>query len=269
MTADAITGAAAPPSRGAPPTEAAVRKPGWLRSNRDLLATPIIILVLVVLTALFAGSREFDSVAQRGLNPVFLWNSTVEHLVLTAESTLIVMVVAIPLGIVLSRDRLTWIQVPVITIGGFLQALPPLGVLILIGFGLGLNPTSAVLALALASLLPVLTNTVIGLRQVNPALIEAARGMGMSARRTLLRVELPLAVPVMVAGIRVALVLNVGTAALAVLIGGGGLGSPLISLYKLARFDAMAIVAIMIAILALLIDWLAGLAERLVAGRNV
>jgi osmoprotectant transport system permease protein len=72
----------------------------------------------------------------------------------------------------------------------------------------------------------VLTNTVVGLLQVDPALIEAARGMGMSAKQTLLRVEIPLAVPVMVAGIRVALVLNVGTATLATFIGAGASANP-------------------------------------------
>jgi osmoprotectant transport system permease protein len=141
-------------------------------------------------------------------------------------------------------------------------------VIILLAFGLGFGTTTAIIALVLASFLPVLTNTVVGLRQVDPALIEAARGMGMSARQTLWRVEIPLAVPVMVAGIRVALVLNVGTATLATFIGAGGLGEPISSMLKLGRPQAAFVVSAIVAAVALLIDWLAGVAERLVRGRT-
>ena len=91
--------------------------------------------------------------------------------------------------------------------------------------------------------------------------------MGMSARQTLLRVEIPLAVPVMVAGIRVALVLNVGTATLATFIGAGGLGEPISSMLYLGRPQAVFVTSAIVAALALLIDWLAGVAERLVSGR--
>ena len=89
----------------------------------------------------------------------------------------------------------------------------------------------------------------------------------MSAWQTLLRVEIPLAVPVMVAGIRVALVLNVGTATLATFIGAGGLGEPISSMLLLGRPQAAFVASVIVAALALLIDWLAGVAERLVSGR--
>ncbi|MGH3836499.1 MAG: ABC transporter permease subunit, partial [Pseudonocardiaceae bacterium] len=101
----------------------------------------------------------------------------------------------------------------------------------------------------------------------DPALIEAARGMGMSATRTLLKVELPLAMPVMVAGIRVALVLGVGTATLAGYVGAGGLGIPIDSALRLGRTEAAFAVSAIVAALALMIDWLAGLAQHLVSGR--
>jgi osmoprotectant transport system permease protein len=97
----------------------------------------------------------------------------------------------------------------VLAFGGFMQALAPFGVIIIMAFSpLGFGAPSAIVALVIASFLPVLTNTVVGLHQVDPSYIEAARGMGMSTGMTLRRVELPLAVPVMVAGIRVALVLE-------------------------------------------------------------
>jgi osmoprotectant transport system permease protein len=133
---------------------------------------------------------------------------------------------------------------------------------------LGFGAPSAIIALIIASFLPVLTNTIVGLRAVEPSYIEAARGMGMSAGMTLRRVELPLAVPVMVAGIRVALVLNVGTATLATFIGAGGLGTPLLSMLKLGRSEAAFAVAALVAALALFVDWLAAVAEQLVRGSS-
>ncbi|HWR46579.1 MAG TPA: ABC transporter permease, partial [Pseudonocardiaceae bacterium] len=159
------------------------------------------------------------------------------------------------------------IRTGTLAFGGFMQALPAYGVIILLAFLLGFGTTTAIIALVLASFLPVLTNTVVGLLQVDPALIEAARGMGMSARQTLLRVEIPLAVPVMVAGIRVALVLNVGTATLATFIGAGDLGEPISSMLYLGRGQAVLVTSAIVAAFALLIDWLAGVAERLVSGR--
>lgn len=270
MTADAITQDTAdhPARRAAPPSAGTPRKRGWLGRNRDLLVQPLLIVLLVVFVTIYALTRNFGQVELNAIAPEVLADATLDHLILVGWSTVIVVALAIPLGIGLSRDVFRKVQGPVITFGGFMQALPPLGVIFLIGFWLGLDRTSAVIALVLASFLPVFTNTVVGLRQVEPAMIEAARGMGMSAGRTLLRVELPLAIPVMVAGIRVALVLNVGTATLAVFIGGGGLGGPIFSMYQLARFEAMVVPAAVVTVLALLIDWLAGLAERFVAGRS-
>jgi ABC-type proline/glycine betaine transport system permease subunit len=227
----------------------------------------MIVVIGLGLVVLYTANQQLDSVEQRVLTPSYLWAKLVEHIWLTAMSTVLVIALALPLGIALSRPALRRIRTGTLAFGGFMQALPPYGVIILLAFWLGFGPTTAIIALVVASLLPVLTNTVVGLRQVDPALIEAARGMGMSARQTLLRVELPLAVPVMVAGIRIALVLNVGTATLATFIGGGGLGEPINSMLDLGRPRAVFIASAIVAALALLIDWLAGIAERLVSGR--
>lgn len=240
---------------------------GWIWRNRDVIVTPVIVVVGMALVLGYAWARELDSVEQRALNPEALWNRFLEHVWLAGVSTGLVIIVALPLGILLSRPAVGRIRAGVLAFGGFMQALPPYGVIILLAFGLGLDTTTAILALALASFLPVLTNTVVGLRQVDPALIEAARGMGMSARQTLWRVELPLAVPVMVAGIRVALVLNVGTATLATFIGAGGLGEPIDGMIRLGRPEAVFIASAIVAAMALLVDWLAGLAERLMRGQ--
>ena len=190
-----------------------------------------------------------------------------QHAYLVAISTVVVVLISIPLGVLLSRPAAGRVGNVVLAVGGFLQALPAFGVIILIAFSpLGFGAPSAIVALVIASFLPVLTNTVVGLRAVEPSFIEAARGMGMSAGMTLRQVELPLAVPVMVAGIRVALVLNVGTATLASYIGAGGLGVPITSMLKLGRTDAAFAVAALVTALAFFVDWLAAVAERLVRG---
>lgn len=236
---------------------------------RQLIAVPIIVAVGLGLVFLFLSRQTLDSVERRALAPDVVLDRLGEHLYLTAVSTVLVMVIAVPLGIVLSRRALRRVQPGVLAFTGFMQALPPFGVIILLAFSpLGFGANTAIVALVAASLLPVLTNTVVGLNQVDTALVEAARGVGMSARQTLWRIELPLAVPVMVAGVRVALVLNVGTATLATFIGAGGLGDIIDGMLKLGRPNGTLLAASLVAALALLIDWLAGLAEYAVARRG-
>jgi osmoprotectant transport system permease protein len=250
-----------------PAAAAPARPPSWIWRNRDLAATPVIVVVGLVLLLLYTARRQLDSVEQRALDPAYLWARFVEHIWLTVVSTGLVIVIALPLGIVLSRPAVPRLRAGTLAFGGFMQAMPPYGVIILLAFQFGFATTTAIIALVLASFLPVLTSTVIGLRQVDPAMIEAARGMGMSAWQTLLQVEIPLAVPVMVAGIRIALVLNVGTATLTTYVGAGSLGEPISSMLQLGRPQAVLVVSAIVAALALLIDWLAGVAERLVRGR--
>jgi ABC-type proline/glycine betaine transport system permease subunit len=256
LTADGRAAVAAP-----------TRTPGWIWRNRDLVVTPVIVVVGLALVLLYTAHRQLDSVEQRALAPSYLWAKFLEHIWLAAASTVLVIALALPLGIALSRPAVERFRTGTLAFGSFMQALPSYGVIILLAFLLKFGTTTAIIALVVASFLPVLTNTVVGLRQVDPALIEAARGMGMSARQTLARVEIPLAVPVMVAGIRVALVLNVGTATLATFIGAGGLGEPISSMLSLGRPQAVFVASAIVAALALLIDWLAGVAERLVSGR--
>lgn len=234
-----------------------------------LFGTPIIVAVGLGLVFAYLSTQTLDSVEQRALAPGVVLDRLGEHLYLTAASTVIVIAVAIPLGIGLSRPAMRGVQPAVLAFAGFMQALPAFGVIILLAFSpLGLGTNTAIVALVTASLLPVVTNTVVGLRQVDTALIEAARGVGMSARQTLFRVELPLAVPVMVAGVRVALVLNVGTATLATYIGAGGLGNIIDGMLRLGRPNATLLAAALVGALALLIDWLAGLVEYAVGRRS-
>lgn len=259
MTAAAgLTGSTTGPAGGGTP-----------RTAHRLWVTPLIVLVGLAAVAAYISTQTLDSVERRAINVDTISARMGEHLYLTAASTLIVIVLAIPLGIWLSRPALRRVQPFVLGLGGFLQALPPFGVIVLLAFSpLGLGPNAAIVALVIASFLPVVTNTVVGLRQVDPAMIEAARGVGMSTGQTLRRVELPLAVPIMVAGVRVALVLNVGTATLATYIGAGGLGNIIDGMLRLGRPNATLVAAALVAALALIIDWLAGVAEHLVRRRS-
>jgi osmoprotectant transport system permease protein len=230
-------------------------------------ATPTVIVVglLVALGSVYSG--HLDSLEQRALDPANVLGQLAQHLELTVFSTVLVLAVALPLGLLLSRPSLVAAARAVAAIGAFTQALPAFGVLILLGFW-RFGTLSAVIGLTLAAFLPILRNTIVGLADVDRELVETARGMGMSARQCLLRVEIPLAVPVVVAGVRVALVLNVGTATLASYIGAGGLGVLIEQALLLDRMSVLVVAGSLLAALALLVDWLAGLAERAVAART-
>ena len=240
----------------------------FIRENYDLLVYPVIIIVGLAIAFGSVFSQPLDDIEARILTPDSILTALQQHLVLAVLSTILVLVIALPVGILISRPGARRIQGTVLAIGGFGQALPPFGLIVLLAFLIGFGKFTAVIALALAAFLPVLRNTVVGLQQVDQALIEAARGMGMSARQTLFRVEIPLAVPVIIAGLRVALVLNVGTAALATYIAGGGLGDIVDQALKLSRFPVLVIGGSIIAALALAVDWLAGIVERVIIARS-
>lgn len=238
------------------------------QQHYDLVILPAIIILLLLLLFVYIQTRDLDTIEERVLAADNVAGLLRQHLWLAFLSTVLVLIIAVPLGILLSRRGARKAQGPVLAVGGFAQALPPFGVLLLMAFWLDFGVTTAVIGLTLAALLPVLRNTVIGLQQVDQSLIEAARGMGMSSRQTLFRVEIPLAVPVIVAGLRVALVLNVGTATLASYIGAGGLGELVQQALRLNRINVLLVAGAVIATVALLIDWLAGVVERIVVSRS-
>jgi osmoprotectant transport system permease protein len=199
------------------------------------------------------------------LNAQFLTDRLVRHLQLVGVSFAVVVALGVPVGIAMAKSG-RFVQVPVFLVANLGQAVPSVGILVLFYafFGLGLFPT--LLALIVYALLPVLRNTLVGLQGVDPAAVEAARGMGMTAWQSLLRVELPLASPVIFAGLRTALVLIVGTATLGNFVGGGGLGDVIAA--GINQSDRIVFVgAVMVATLALLADWALSLVERVVVPR--
>jgi osmoprotectant transport system permease protein len=149
------------------------------------------------------------------------------------------------------------------------QGLPSIGVLALLAIFFGLGFRYALVGLVAYAFLPVLRNTMVGLRQVESAVIEAGRGMGMSKNAVLFRIELPLAVPIMLAGIRTALVITIGTATLATFIGAGGLGALIETGISLNRTPVLVTGAVLTSVLALFVDWLAGVAEDILRPKGL
>jgi osmoprotectant transport system permease protein len=234
---------------------------GASTSWKGLLFQPIAILVVLAGFAVWLATADLTPTERTTLNPADILALTGQHLVLTLQSTVLVLVIGIPLGVVLTRGPLRRASPYVLAVANFGQAAPAVGLIVLLGAWLGLNSWSAVVALVLYAILPVLRNTMIGVQSVDDRLVEAGRGMGMSAFSVLLRVELPLAVPVMLSGIRTALVLLVGTASLATFIGAGGLGLLITTGVSLFLPKVLVSGALLVALLALSIDWLGRVVE--------
>lgn len=228
-----------------------------------ILLTGIPALVVVALGGWVAWrlTADLDDIEARQLAWGTLATLTWEHVQITLVSTVLVIFTAIPLGILMTRrgpSRAAPLVVGVANIG---QAAPAIGLVVLFAIWLGFSFWTGVLAFTLYGVLPVLRNTIVGLQGVDRTLVEAARGMGMSAVGVLLRVELPLAVPVIMAGVRTALVLVVGVAAFATFIDAGGLGALIQTGITLFRTSVLVSGGLLIALLALLVDWLGRVLE--------
>jgi osmoprotectant transport system permease protein len=200
------------------------------------------------------------------INASNLESETIQHVFLSGVSFAVVLAIGVPLGVLIAQAG-PIVRVPVFLIANLGQAIPGIGLLVLLFafFGLGVTPT--VIALVLYGLLPVLRNTVAGIQGVDPAAVDAARGMGMTRWQALMRVQFPLASPLVFAGLRTSLVLIIGTATLGNFIGGGGLGDVIASGINIS--DRIVFVgAVMVASLALLADWALSMVERVaVPGR--
>lgn len=250
----------------------AVERQGSVKDRSDrarLLFEPIAVILIVGAVVVWALSSDLNANERETLNLPTIATLTGQHILITLLVSILVVAIAVPLGIALTRpgfDKLAPVFLAIANLG---QAAPALGVIVLFFLWSGVEGLWAVvIPLVFYTLLPVLRNTMVGIQQVNPSLIDAGRGIGMSAAGVLWRVELPLAVPLILAGLRTALVLAVGTATLAFFVNGGGLGQLIDTGYKLQLNSVMYVGAALAIGLALLVDWLGGVAERWLAPKG-
>jgi osmoprotectant transport system permease protein len=189
-----------------------------------------------------------------------LLRHTGEHLVLVSLSLALAIVVALPLGVFAARRPRTG-QV-VLGVTGVLQTIPSLALLVFMIPLLGIGSAPAIAALFFYSLLPIVRNTCSGLRDIPGPLLESAEALGLPHRFRLLRIELPLAARSILAGIKTAAVINVGTATLGALVGAGGLGQPILTGIRRNDVGTILLGAVPAALLALLVQGLFELLER-------
>ncbi|CCU77759.1 hypothetical protein HSACCH_00143 [Halanaerobium saccharolyticum subsp. saccharolyticum DSM 6643] len=187
----------------------------------------------------------------------------IEHLQLVGLAVSAAIIIALPSGILLSRDIMKDYTGKIISVFNVAQGLPSLAIIALFLPLLGIGFIPAVTALTIYALLPIVRNTIAGINNVEDEIIEAARGMGMNSFQVLYKVELPLALPIIIAGIQTASVVTVGTAVISNLIGAGGLGQLIFT--GLVRFDTRKILlgSILSAIIAIIIDRLFDLLEKM------
>jgi osmoprotectant transport system permease protein len=232
-------------------------------------AAPALVAIALLGTWLWVSSLQLDSIELRTLNPAYISARIREHLVLTLVASALVALLAIPAGILVHRVRSRTFRAIVLALGNIGQATPAIGVVILLAIVWQTGFATALVALVAYSFLPVLRNTMIGLEQVSPDVKEAARGMGMTPGRVLRQIELPLASPTILAGLRTSLVFCVGVATVATFINAGGLGDMIVNGLKLQRFPVLLVGAVLVAAIAILIDWLAGIVEDIVRPRGL
>jgi osmoprotectant transport system permease protein len=241
-------------TEGAPKLTGAERLRLWIQ--------PALVVIVAAAVVFWAFDRELTATQQENINvgnvSALIW----QHLLITFAVTAIVLAIGVPLGMLVTRPGVEALRPVFVGIANIGQAAPAVGLLVLLflwtaktGFWIGVLP------IALYSLLPVLASTILGLDQVDRALIDAGRGQGMARSALLLRVELPLAVPYILAGLRTSLVIAVGTATLSFLVNAGGLGILIDTGYKLQDNVTLILGSVLAVCLALLVDWLGGLAE--------
>ncbi|RVW00744.1 ABC transporter permease [Rhodococcus xishaensis] len=230
---------------------------------------PILIVMLVAGTLIYTQVADLDSSEARSLDLSLILLNLRQHIQLVVVSTFLTIAIGVPLGVLLTRRGTRYLSAPILAVASAGQAVPSIGLLVLLAIVFGVGFKMAVVALVVYALLPVLRNTMVGIRQVDPAIVDAGRGMGMNSWEVLRAIELPLATPVMLAGIRVALILNVGVATLATYTNAGGLGSIIAAGIHLNRLPVLVVGSLLTIALALTVDWAASIAEQVLRPKGI
>ncbi|MGM0420660.1 MAG: ABC transporter permease [Bacillota bacterium] len=233
--------------------------------NLKFALVTAIIFALGGILIYYVLENPTDTMVERMLSTENIFRALRQHIVIVGVSMGGALLVGIPGGILLSRPRFYYIGKVFENVVNVGQTVPSLAILALFYTILGLGFNTAVFAIWLYSILPILRNTFAGITSISDNVIESARGMGMTNWRILKRIELPLAAPIIVTGIRTAIVINVGTAALATFIGAGGLGDLIVTGLSIRRNMIIVTGAGLSALLAILLDfWIGQLKIRLI-----
>lgn len=185
---------------------------------------------------------------------------TAQHMQLSFSGVLIAVIIGVALGIIITRVRS--IAGAVLTIADLIQTIPSLALLSILMIIFGIGDTTLVIALFLYSLLPIIRNTYVGVLSVDKSLVEAGTGMGMTKLQLLLKVEIPIALPIIFSGIRVALTTALGIATIGVLIGAGGLGGLIWRGVQMSNVPLILSGAIPVSLLAIAFDYLVSKLEK-------
>lgn len=185
---------------------------------------------------------------------------TIEHIIMVLTGLGLSLIVGIPLGVISAKnERLGKV---IITIASFIQVFPSIALLGILMIVLGLGFKTVVIGLFLYSLLPIIRNTYTGLKEVDPSISEAGQGVGMTSMQLLMKVQLPLAVPFLLAGVRVAAVIAIGVATLAPFVGGDGLGGDIMSGINSRNTNKIYSGAVVAALLSVFADWALGKTQQ-------
>lgn len=194
-------------------------------------------------------------------NGSYIWMQCWRHFLISIYGVLLAALVAIPIGIYIARRYK--LSVVIISLANIIQTIPSLALLSVLMVGLGLGPNTVIATVFLYSLLPILKNTVTAINEVDDSLLDVAKGMGMTKHQILTKVELPLALAVIMAGIRNALVVAIGVTAIGTFIGAGGLGDIISRGINMSNGSAVIWAgAVPTALMAVICDYLLGLVEK-------
>ena len=213
------------------------------------------------------GGEPIDFIAYIRDNPGQFREQLIDHVRLVGFSVLIAILIAIPLAILITR--IAWLERPMTWLANIGQTVPSLAILGLTLPFLGIGFRPALFALTIKAILPIFLNTVVGIRSVDRSIVDAARGMGSSDRQLLWFVELPLASPVMFAGIQTATVQNISLATLAAYIGGGGFGDWILQGLSLVSPPILLAGAVPVAVLAMSTEMILRGVRRLVVPAGI
>lgn len=221
----------------------------------------VIAIIVKVIFAILVISFFYWAVSNQMLSHIYedrekFFTLINEHLIIVFISGALAILLAVPLGVLVTRSKYRKLEWPIVNIANLGQTIPSLAILALAMSFLGIGIKAAILALFIYSVLPILQNTIAGLHSVDPETIDAARGMGLTPGQILWRIELPNSIHSIVAGVRTALVINIGTAALAYLIGGGGLGVWIFTGIQLFDNSYLVSGALPVIFLAISVDYL-------------